>query len=175
MVDLRWGISSKQSEEGMTLTICLTGVKESHLFIGFYGARYGTVYNPAVSWTHWVKRDFDKAQDKFPWILKFTTRAVTELEFRSGWLNTPGTRPAAFYFRDPVYDESMAKALDDDPDEAKRSEARHYRNPFESDVVKLQALKDECHEEALTFTYYEPSEAAKMFHEQCNDWLAEVE
>ena len=39
VVDLRWGISSKQSEEGMTLTICLRGVRDSNLFLGFYGAR----------------------------------------------------------------------------------------------------------------------------------------
>ena len=44
VIDLRWGISTQQSADGMTLTICLSGVLETNLFLGFYGARYGTVY-----------------------------------------------------------------------------------------------------------------------------------
>ena len=43
VIDLRWGISTQQSADGMTLTICLSGVRETNLFLGFYGARYGTV------------------------------------------------------------------------------------------------------------------------------------
>jgi hypothetical protein len=66
------------------------------------------VYNPAAESTFWVKRDFDVALKwknddntaQFGWITKFMTRSVTELEFRAGWLNNPGERLAAFYFRD---------------------------------------------------------------------------
>eukprot|EP00039_Didymoeca_costata_P009749 m.129961 g.129961 ORF g.129961 m.129961 type:complete len:1486 (-) comp14589_c0_seq4:516-4973(-) len=175
VVDLRWGISSEDSAAGKTLWTCLSNVEKSDIFIGFYGARYGTVYNPQDKTTGWVKKDFDYARHDFPWIDQFKTRSVTELEFRYGWLNKDmpnglgnarGTRLAAFYFRDPRYDQNMTKQ---DP-----KNIGAYINRHKSDEEKLNALKKECEGCARTTYYNLPEEAAVMFKNQCEEWMDEI-
>jgi len=41
-VDLRWGITGSQSQQGAMLLMCLREIKNSNLFIGCYGERYGS-------------------------------------------------------------------------------------------------------------------------------------
>merc|ERR1719272_626434 len=105
----------------------------------------------------------------------FRTRAVTELEFRFGWLNKDmptingipkcgearAFRPSAFYFRDPQYDQRMAK---EDVDNAYA-----YQNPYQSDVEKLARLKKECAECAPTIIYDSPTKVAEMFKDRCDE------
>jgi len=192
VIDLRWGISTEDSAASKTVWICMTNCATCDMFIGFYGARYGTVYNPHDSKTNWVKKDFDvAANDGFPWVNLFRTRAVTELEFRFGWLNKdmpgkdPGLlfskmsdaeikesgearcmRPAAFYFRKPEYDARMAI---EEPDNAYA-----YQNPYQSDVEKLGKLKLECEECAPTLYYDSPPKVAEMFKDRCDEWLNHI-
>lgn len=175
IIDLRWGISTQELAKHMAVWICLKNVAKCDMFLGFYGARYGTVYNPHDSRTSWVKSDFDFAQKDFPWVDMFRTRAVTELEFRYGWLNhnmpngignARGLRPAAFFFRNPAYDKRMEK---EDPENAYA-----YRNHDAVDVEKLSRLKLECEECAPTSNYDDPTKVAEQFRETCEGWMARM-
>ena len=159
----------------MTVWFCLRNVDTCDMFLGFYGARYGTVYNPQDSRTDWVKQDFDFARKDFPWVDQFRTKAVTELEFRYGWLNdnmpngignARGLRPSAFFFRNPAYDKRMEKE--------DKENAYAYRNPYPSDVEKLSMLKTACEECAPTTYYDSPTKVAELFKETCDGWMTQM-
>jgi len=97
-VDLRWGITEKQSQRKETLRHCLAEIKRCRpYFIGLLGERYGQVpgeekYSPALL-------------DEESWLRSHVAkRSVTELEIIHGVLNDPDlARRAFFYFRDPKY------------------------------------------------------------------------
>ena len=176
VIDLRWGISSADSEAHKTLWICLTNCKITDMFIGFYGGRYGSVYNPKDPQTAWVKQDFDYAKHNgFEWVTIYNNRSVTELEFRFGWLNRDmanpeanayGLRPAAFWFRDPVYDAAMAKK---EPENA-----RHYVNQFKIHDEKLTQLKLDCAEIAPCVIYDNPTKVCQDFKDRCEEWMTHM-
>ena len=49
-----------------------------------------------------LQRNYTVAQDHYPWLGKYRDRSITEVEFLHGHLNSPGSRPACFAFRDKV-------------------------------------------------------------------------
>jgi tetratricopeptide (TPR) repeat protein len=94
-VDLRWGITDKQRDEGLVLPICLQEIRECRpYFIGLLGERYGFVpeeLDPIL-----VQRE--------PWLVDYAGRSVTELEIVHGVLADPQMADHAFfYFRDRNY------------------------------------------------------------------------
>lgn len=97
-VDMRWGITTKNSAEAKVIDICLQECSRSDIFVGFYGQRYG--------WHGVNDRDlqqnFDKSKNRFPWIDNYRDRSITELEFIEGHLNYPGQTPTCICFRDEV-------------------------------------------------------------------------
>jgi hypothetical protein len=103
VIDLRWGVKA----DGSCTAHCLEHVLQSDMFIGFFGARYGTslqferasngkrlaggvsTYAPTAS-TAYLLDEFDAADKAgHRWVRLFmqSGRCVTELEFRLGWLN----------------------------------------------------------------------------------------
>jgi WD40 repeat protein len=94
-VDLRWGITEKEAQQGKVLPICLAEVDRSRpWFMGFIGERYGWV--PAAE-------QFDPAiVQEQPWLEEHRGgKSVTELEILHGVLNNPKMAGRAFfYFRD---------------------------------------------------------------------------
>lgn len=94
-VDLRWGITEKEAQQGKVLPICLAEIDRSRpWFMGFIGERYGWVpapeqYDPAI------------VQEQ-PWLEEHRGgKSVTELEILHGVLNNPKMAGRAFfYFRD---------------------------------------------------------------------------
>jgi len=94
-VDLRWGITDEQVDEGEALPICLEEVRECRpYFIGLLGERYG-----------WVPDEIDASLiEQEPWLAEHAGSSVTEFEIIQGVLADPAMAVHAFfYFRDPAY------------------------------------------------------------------------
>jgi nephrocystin-3 len=100
-VDLRWGITEKQSDEGQVLPICLAEIERSRpYFIGLLGERYG-----------WIPDEIaPELVEQEPWLKEHLNHSVTELEILHGVLNDPEMGDKAlFYFRDPNYIQTIAE------------------------------------------------------------------
>eukprot|EP01147_Barroeca_monosierra_P006346 gene6346-9273_t len=132
--DLRWGISAKQTELNETLLICLREISDADIFVGVYGRRYGSYYIPDDASTEWVLHSFDRAADHFPWVQQYRDRAITEVEFRHGFMRDPGTKPAIVLFRSFEYDEAMVQSNISD------KEKRKYSRPREDALKKLNGM-----------------------------------
>ncbi len=124
-VDLRWGITEEQSQQGQTLPICLAEIDRCRpFFIGLLGDRYGWIpdgqhYSPELLERQGWLREHQGGS------------SVTELEILHGVLNNPDMAGRAlFYFRDPPY--SRAKAEAGEPG---------WRSEGEVERQKLEALK----------------------------------
>jgi len=104
-VDLRWGITQEQSEQGQVIGICLAEIERCRpYFIGMLGERYG--WTPAVD-------DYPaEVLEREPWLQQHRGGAsVTELEILHGVLNDPEmTGRAFFYFRDPAWSEAQSES-----------------------------------------------------------------
>ena len=96
-VDLRWGVTEEQANEGQVLPLCLAEIERSRpYFIGLLGERYGwipeTIRPEVIERQAWLKEHLE------------SRTSVTELEILHGVLNNPRMADHAFfYFRDPAY------------------------------------------------------------------------
>ena len=121
-VDLRWGITKKQAQQGKVLPICLAEIDRARpYFMGFIGERYGWIpasdqYDPSI------------LQEQ-PWLEEHRGgKSVTELEILHGVLNDPTMAGRAFfYFRDPTYSLAQGGA---------------YMGESAEEEAKLNELKD---------------------------------
>lgn len=131
-IDLRWGVTQLQSDNGETLEICLNEIDKCSnsdlFFIGILGNRYG-----------WIppREDirFENSQ-KYSWLQEYDDRSVTELEIIFGVLkNRPPSNKSFFYFRE----ESLSKKIE--------SQIHSEDENFVSDTKvlneKQQSLKQE--------------------------------
>ena len=97
-VDLRWGITEVEAQQGKVLPICLAEIDRSRpYFIGLLGERYG-----------WVpeEQQYDSSLiEEQEWLKQHRGgRSITELEVLHGVLNNPAMAGhALFYFRNPTY------------------------------------------------------------------------
>jgi len=121
-VDLRWGITEAEAQQGKVLPICLAEIDRARpYFIGLLGERYGWVpqvqqYDPAL------------VQEQ-PWLSEHAGgKSVTELEILHGVLNKPVMAGHAFfYFRAADYAQNRGSDY--------ATESPEHRE-------KLSALKD---------------------------------
>lgn len=123
-VDLRWGVTEKEAEQGKVLEICLDEIENCRpFFIGLLGDRYGYVPEEYIVPDH----------PKYDWLTTFEKgHSYTALEIFHGILNNPEMRPRAFfYFRNPSF-------IDEVP-ETKKSEITEAEG---SAVQKLISLKN---------------------------------
>lgn len=94
-VDLRWGITDEESEQGKVLPVCLDEIERCRpFFVGLLGERYG-----------WVpERIPADLLDREPWLADYLGRSATEFEIIQGVLADPAMAGHAFfYFRDPAW------------------------------------------------------------------------
>jgi|GEM_PF-2361765 len=104
-VDLRWGITEEEAQQGKVLPICLAEIDRSRpFFMGFLGERYG-----------WVPEagQYDRSLLlEQPWLEEHRGgKSVTELEILHGVLDNPAMEKRAFfYFRDPAWSEAQGGA-----------------------------------------------------------------
>ena len=97
-VDLRWGITEAEAQQGKVLPICLAEIDRSRpYFIGLLGERYG--------WVPEAQRYNASLVQEQPWLSEHAGgKSVTELEVLHGVLNNPAMAGHAFfYFRNPTY------------------------------------------------------------------------
>ncbi|MCX9011172.1 MAG: DUF4062 domain-containing protein [Candidatus Methanoperedens sp.] len=95
-IDLRWGVTEEEAENGKVLEICLDEIDRSRpFFIGLLGERYG-----------WVPSKYDVPDDpRYDWVRKFERGySITAMEIYHGVLRNPTMKMHAyFYFRDPAF------------------------------------------------------------------------
>lgn len=104
-VDLRWGITEKQSQSEKQLELCLSEVMRADLFIGILGDRFG-----------WVPSNYDvEDQQKFEWLKEMPKGcSMTELEMRAFLRKGTNNRKALFLFRDPDFLSDVPEKCTDD-------------------------------------------------------------
>ena len=150
-VDLRWGITEEQANEGQVLPLCLAEIERSRpYFIGLLGERYGWI--PDTIRPEVIERE--------PWLQEHVQgrTSVTELEILHGVLNNPQMQSHAFfYFRDPAYVNDPALTDDERRDMVERDiradveqygEAEATRRTEER-KAKLAALKQRIRDSKL--------------------------
>jgi len=92
IVDLRWGITEKDTERGDTIGICLTEIDRCRpYFLCMLGYRYGWAQpaDPRAPRDALLQKTFATASADFSWIQKYSDRSVTELEIRHAVMNDP--------------------------------------------------------------------------------------
>lgn len=92
-LDLRWGVTEEEAEQGKVLEIILDEINRSRpFFIAILGERYGSVLDE-------VPEDVESA---YPWLRDYHDHSLTALEIMHGVLRNPDlAQRSFFYFRDP--------------------------------------------------------------------------
>jgi len=123
-VDLRWGVTEEEAEQGKVLEIILDEVERSRpFFIGILGKRYGSIPDDIP----------DDAKFAHPWLQDYPDHSLTALEIVHGVLSNPElAKRSFFYFRDPQFISKMPENLRGD-----------YIAENSDAAQKLAALKDE--------------------------------
>jgi tetratricopeptide (TPR) repeat protein len=90
-LDLRWGVTSDQSNGGEVIKICLEEIDRSRpFFVTSLGFRNGWALHPLdppdASWVELLQKTFDIGIDSFPWVKDYMSKSVTELEILHGML-----------------------------------------------------------------------------------------
>ena len=102
-IDLRWGVTEEEAEQGKVLEIILDGVERSRpFFIGILGERYGSI------------PDNIPEEGKFahPWLRDYPDHSLTALEIIHGVLrNQELAKRSFFYFRNPQFITKMPENM----------------------------------------------------------------
>jgi tetratricopeptide (TPR) repeat protein len=134
-IDLRWGVTEKEAEEGKALAICLDEIENCRpFFIGILGERYG-----------WTPNHYDLPNDKrYDWIKSLENGySITALEIYQGIINNPQMQPRAFfYFRDSDFIKDVPVAKQDD-----------VKSENHESAIKLKLLKEKIKQTFLSNTY----------------------
>lgn len=134
-IDLRWGVTEKEAEEGKALAICLDEIENCRpFFIGILGERYG-----------WTPNNYDLPNDKrYDWIKSLENGySITALEIYHGIINNPEMQTRAFfYFRDPEFIKDVPVAKQDD-----------VKSENHESAVKLNLLKEKIKQSFLSNTF----------------------
>ena len=147
-VDLRWGITEEEAQQGKVLPICLAEIDRSRpYFMGFIGERYGWV--PEAE-----KYDLSLIIEQ-PWLDELRGgKSVTELEMLHGVLNNPAMEDRAFfYFRDPAWSQKKGGAylsegsLEEEKLEALKNRIRQSGYPVVEDYPTPEALAERVKED----------------------------
>ena len=146
-IDLRWGVTREEAEQGKVLKICLDEIDRCRpYFLGILGERYG--WTPRLED---VQKDAELLQ-AHPWIVSCIESeiSVTEMEMLYGVLENPAMADHAFfYFRDPQ--QTLAE----------------HKETSEPSIQKLRALKSRI--QAASFPVHEnfpdPPSLGKLIRE----------
>ncbi|XP_021378535.1 telomerase protein component 1-like [Mizuhopecten yessoensis] len=96
-VDLRWGVTEKDTKTNRTMELCLSEVKQCNLFLGILGERYGWIPEKYVVPD---TAEYDWVRDSKPGL------SVTEMEMYAGALSQPqeAQQSAFFFLRDSQFE-----------------------------------------------------------------------
>jgi len=123
-MDLRWGITEEEAEQGKVLEIILDEIERSRpFFIGILGERYGFIPDNIP----------EDAEIAHPWLKEYPDNSLTALEIIHGVLsNQELAKHSFFYFRDPQFISKMPENMLSD-----------YIAENSGAAQKLAILKDE--------------------------------
>lgn len=100
-VDLRWGITAADSQNGKVLSLCLSQVDLCRpYFVSFVGDRYGWSQVPGRK-DELLRQTFETAMREHPWLEKYQDRSITEIEILYGALLQD--RNVSKVFPDPTH------------------------------------------------------------------------
>ena len=144
LLDLRWGVTDKESRTGKVLSVCLNEIENSHpFFIGLLGGRYG--YSPNVS-------ELDKnpeLEERYPWLRDDIMQqlSITVIEIQYGVLRNEEGVDACFFIKDTPDtlpdDDKKLTTLKSKIREQKRFPVGEYKSidhlcqQVETDVLRL--------------------------------------
>jgi nephrocystin-3 len=177
-VDLRWGITEAQANEGQVLPLCLAEIDRSRpYFIGLLGERYGWI--PETIRPDVIIRE--------PWLQEqlHNHTSVTEMEILHGVLNNPKMQSHAFfYFRDPTYVNNPAlnedyrrtlveQNLKSEIERFGLDEAIRLTNQRKTKLIELkQRIRDR--KLTLVESYANPKVLAKLIFNQFDSLIDEL-
>jgi nephrocystin-3 len=147
-VDLRWGITEEEAQQGKVIPICLAEIDRSRpFFMGFIGERYGWIPEQE-------KYDLSLIMEQ-PWLDEHRGgKSVTELEMLHGVLNNPAMEDRAFfYFRDPKWSQKKGGAYlcegsaEKEKLEALKNRIRQSGFPVVEDYPTPEALAERVKED----------------------------
>ena len=96
-IDLRWGISEKESHQSKVVEICLDEINKAHpFFIGILGERYG--WTPVDNQVDWKSILPERYHDTLSYI--DSGLSMTEIEIKYGVLDNPEKIHGGFYLRE---------------------------------------------------------------------------
>ena len=123
-VDLRWGVTEEEAEQGKVLEVILDEIDRSRpFFVAMLGERYGSVPDSVP----------EEARFAHPWLGDYPAHSLTALEIVHGVLRNPDTaKRSFFYLRDPPFIALLS--------ESKRTD---FAAESAEAGAKLAALKDE--------------------------------
>ncbi len=92
MIDLRWGITKDDQEQGRVLALCLDEIQHCKpYFIGLLGNRYGSILDEC---------DPD-LEERYAFLKANRDKSVTEMEMILGALSEENRERCFFYYKDP--------------------------------------------------------------------------
>ena len=105
-LDLRWGVTEEEAEQGKLLEVILDEIDRSRpFFVAILGERYGSI-------PHKVSED---AEFSHPWLRDYLGHSITGLEIVYGVLRDPDLAGRSFfYFRDPQFISQVPESKRDD-------------------------------------------------------------
>jgi hypothetical protein len=154
-VDLRWGITAAEADEGRVLPICLEEIDECRpFFLAILGHRYG-----------WIPASIDAGLiERHKWLAGQSGRSVTELEIRHGALRSQSAR-ALFYLRDPAWLDRLPAGVERARFESTDPEARR----------RLAELKEELRRSRyLVREFSDAEELGSLVRSDLSALIAEV-
>jgi tetratricopeptide (TPR) repeat protein len=94
-MDLRWGVTEEEAEQGKVLPIILDEIDRSRpFFVAIVGERYGFIPD----------RVTEDTKSAYPWLRDYTGYSLTALEIVHGVLRNPDlAKRSFFYFRNPQF------------------------------------------------------------------------
>ncbi|EAL63771.1 TPR repeat-containing protein [Dictyostelium discoideum AX4] len=162
-VDLRWGVTSNQSEQSTGLSMCLKELEKCNILIGLFGERYG--------WSSQEKQDpksqqllqstLDRAIQDFPWVKNYRDSSITEIEFRMLLNQRQQQRNGFFYFRDPYYLEEVSQM-----------DKNNFVSEGQRSKEKLEKLKQEIIKSPFKSSEYRrPTNLSDVLYEDLEKYI----
>ena len=155
-IDLRWGVTRTEVDEGRLLPICFAEIDRCRpYFLAVLGERYG-----------WVPSEISaELRQQHPWLDQHADASVTELEIRHAVLGHPSATTSRFYFRDPSMLEALAPHLADSDYRAENAHA----------AARLGALKQAIRDAGcVVHVYTSLREFEQLLLEDLADILNEI-
>ena len=150
-IDLRWGVTTEEANNGLTAELCLMAIERSRpFFIGLLGERYG-----------WIPEKNDispRTNERFPFIDADVNdrMSITEMEIQYGVLRSVVPIDAAFWFRS-----------------GKMPTPEEFREKPESlEARKLAKLKVAIHESGRPVAEYDsPEDLCQQVETSLKEWI----